>query len=89
MDGTLRLDVELHIDAFCPYTEQGVREDRLMIKCRRFSREGCTAKKYRLCIVHDGGIMVQVAASQLTSSKLWSPLKPIALSPSKLPSPSM
>lgn len=33
--------------------------------------------------------MVQVAASQLTSSKLCNTLKPIADSPSKLPSPSI
>lgn len=37
----------------------------------------------------DGGTIVQVAASHETSSKLCKMLKPIALSPSKLPSPSI
>lgn len=39
--------------------------------------------------IHDGGTIVQVAASQETSSKLCSEVKPIALNPSGLPSPSI
>ena len=39
--------------------------------------------------LYDGGTIVQVAASQLTSSKLWSALKPRALKPSTEPSPSI
>ena len=39
--------------------------------------------------VYEGGTIVQVAASHDTSSKLCSALKPIALSPSKFPSPSI
>jgi hypothetical protein len=38
---------------------------------------------------YDGGIIVHVAASQLTSSKLCSTSNPIAENPSKLPSPSI
>ena len=38
---------------------------------------------------HDGGIIVHVAASQLTSSKLCTTSKPMAEKPSKLPSPSI
>jgi hypothetical protein len=43
----------------------------------------------RQIVVYEGGTIVQVAASHDTSSKLCSALKPIALSPSKFPSPSI
>ena len=47
--------------------------------------------KYTRCYHghHDGGIIVHVAASQLTSSKLCSTSNPMAENPSKLPSPSI
>lgn len=48
----------------------------------RKKRKAEPARSYDECII------VQVAASQLTSSKLWSMLNPIEERQSKLPSPS-